>query len=54
MKDEDLAHVLRAAIEVVGTDAVVVICSQAILATYRYEDLPEDATFSVEADLGAS
>lgn len=51
MKDEDLAHVLRAAIEIVGTDAVVVIGSQAVLATHSFNELPEDATFSVEADL---
>lgn len=46
-----LAHVLRAAADVAGDGRILVIGSQAILATHPAAELPEGVTMSVEADL---
>lgn len=51
MNREQLAHVLRAAATVVDDGGIVVVGSQAILGTYDSDDLPEEATMSVEADV---
>lgn len=46
-----LAHILRAAAEVAGDGRILVIGSQAILATFPAETLPTLVTLSVEADI---
>jgi len=48
---EQLEHVVRAAASVVGLDDVVVLGSQAVLATFDDWDLPLEATRSIEADI---
>ena len=51
MRREELAHLLRAAAKIVNDSEILVVGSQAILGSYREEDLPEVAWLSVEADL---
>ena len=51
MKRTELAHILRAACEVVGDPHILVIGSQSILGSFSEDELPSDATRSVEADL---
>ena len=48
---EQLAHLARAAAEVSGDNHVIIIGSQAVLASWPEADLPEEATRSVEADI---
>ncbi|MFV1961245.1 MAG: DUF6036 family nucleotidyltransferase [Acidimicrobiia bacterium] len=51
MKREDLAHIIRAAAAVTDDARILVIGSQAILATFNEAELPPEATASLEADL---
>ena len=51
MRREQLEHVLRAASTIVGERDVLVIGSQAVLASIPDERLPAEATTSIEADL---
>jgi hypothetical protein len=51
MNREQLAHVLRAASRVAEDPNMVVLGSQAILGSYDADDLPDEATFSVEVDV---
>ena len=51
MNRSQLAHILRAAAKVAGDGNILVIGSQAILATYPATDLPSGVTLSVEADI---
>jgi hypothetical protein len=51
VKREQLEHVLRAASRVVGERDIVVIGSQSILGSYVEDELPDEATRSIEADL---
>lgn len=51
MNRAQLAHVLRAAADIAGDGRILVIGSQAILATHPVAELPEGVTMSVEADL---
>jgi hypothetical protein len=51
LKSEELAHVLRAAADVLGESDFIVIGSAAILGSYPDEALPHMATRSDEADL---
>jgi hypothetical protein len=51
MNREQLSHVLRAAAQIAEDPDIVVIGSQAILGTYGEEELPAEATVSVEVDI---
>ena len=51
MKREQLEHVLRAASTVVDERDIVVLGSQSILGSIADEQLPDEATTSIEADL---
>lgn len=51
MNRSQLAHVLRAAADVAGDVRILVLGSQAILATHDAADLPEGVTLSMEADV---
>ena len=51
MRREDLAHVLRAAARIADDGEILVVGSQAILASFAEDELPEVAWRSVEADL---
>ena len=51
MNRAQLAHILRAAATIVDADDLLVIGSQAILASYDEDELPEQAIASIEADV---
>jgi hypothetical protein len=51
VRREQLEHVLRAASQIVGERDILVIGSQALLASIPDERLPIEATTSIEADL---
>jgi len=51
VRRSDLEHLLRAAGKIIGQDRIIVIGSQAVLATVPEFLLPPEATASVEADL---
>ncbi|HMK99876.1 MAG TPA: DUF6036 family nucleotidyltransferase [Acidimicrobiales bacterium] len=51
MNREQLAHLLRAASQIAGESDVVVIGSQAILASYDETELPDEAIGSIELDV---
>ena len=51
MNREQLAHVLRAASRIVADPAMLVIGNQSLLASYDEQDLPPEATASMEVDL---
>lgn len=51
MNREQLAHVLRAAAQIVDDPDILVIGSQAILGTFDDERLPDEATMSIEVDV---
>lgn len=51
MKRLELAHILRAACDVTGDRRVLVIGSQSILGAFDEDDLPAEATASMEADI---
>lgn len=51
MNREQLAHVLRSAATIVNDENIVVIGSQAILGSYKEDELPIEAVRSMEADL---
>lgn len=51
MRRDQLEHVVRAAASIVGVADVIVIGSQAILASFPDWELPDEATRSVEADI---
>jgi len=51
MRRSELEHVVRAAAAVLRVDELIVVGSQAILATATELDLPDEATMSFEADL---
>jgi hypothetical protein len=48
---EQLAHVLRAASNIVDDPEILVIGSQSLLASYDEDELPFEATASMEVDL---
>ncbi|MFN8159964.1 MAG: DUF6036 family nucleotidyltransferase [Solirubrobacterales bacterium] len=51
MRRDQLEHTIRAACQIVGAPEVIVVGSQAILGTYREQDLPAAATMSLEIDI---
>lgn len=51
MNRQQLAHVLRAACSITDDEGVLVIGSQAILESFDEDDLPVEATASIEADV---
>ena len=51
MRRDDLAHIIRAASGVTDDGKILVIGSQAILASYPDTELPLEATVSIEADI---
>ncbi|MCP3425501.1 hypothetical protein NBM05_05590 [Rothia sp. AR01] len=51
MRRDQLEHAIRAACQIIGHAEVIVVGSQAILGSYREEQLPADATMSVEIDI---
>jgi hypothetical protein len=51
MRRNQLEHAIRAACQIIGHREVIVVGSQAILGTFREEDLPDTATMSIEVDI---
>lgn len=51
MRRDQLEHAIRAACQIIEAREVIVVGSQAILGTYSEDDLPAEATMSMEARL---
>jgi hypothetical protein len=51
MRRDQLEHAIRTACQIIGRPEVIVVGSQSILGTYREDELPADATMSVEVDI---
>lgn len=51
MRRDQLEHAIRTACQVIGRNEVIVVGSQSILGTFREDQLPADATMSVEIDI---
>ncbi|MDR1088485.1 MAG: hypothetical protein LBL23_04365 [Coriobacteriales bacterium] len=51
MNNTEIEHIIRACVGITGREEVVVIGSQAILASFDVSRLPADATVSIEADV---
>ena len=51
MRRDQLEHAVRTACQIIGQSAVVVVGSQSILGSFVEDDLPPEATMSVEIDI---
>lgn len=51
MRRDQLEHAIRAACQIIGQAEVIVLGSQAILGTFREDELPVRATMSGEVDI---
>ncbi|MEU4361217.1 DUF6036 family nucleotidyltransferase [Promicromonospora sp. NPDC023987] len=51
MRRDQLEHAIRTACQIIEHPEIIVVGSQAILGTFREEDLPPQATMSVEIDV---
>ncbi|MDQ1306885.1 MAG: hypothetical protein QG671_2717 [Actinomycetota bacterium] len=51
MRRDQLEHAIRTACQIIGTSEVIVVGSQSILGTFREDELPTDATMSIEVDI---
>jgi len=51
MRRDQLEHAIRAACQIIGRPEVIVVGSQAILGTFREDELPRQATMSAEIDI---
>jgi hypothetical protein len=51
MRRDQLEHAIRTACQIVGQPAVAVVGSQAILGSFTEDELPPEATMSVEIDI---
>jgi hypothetical protein len=51
MRRDQLEHAIRTAYQIIGRPEVIVVGSQAILGTFREDELPSQATMSGEIDI---
>ena len=51
MRRDQLEHAIRTACQIIGHPAVVVVGSQAILGSFTEDELPPEATMSIEIDI---
>lgn len=51
MRRDQLEHAIRTACQIISRREVIVVGSQSILGTFRKDQLPADATMSVEVDI---
>lgn len=51
MRRDQLEHAIRAACQIIGRSEVIVVGSQSILGSVREDQLPAEATMSVEVDI---
>jgi predicted NBD/HSP70 family sugar kinase len=50
MRRDQLEHAIRTACQIIGKPEVIVVGSQSILGTFLEDQLPTDATMSVEIE----
>ena len=50
MRRDQLEHAIRTACQIIGRPEVIVVGSQAILGTFREDELPRQATMSGEIE----
>lgn len=51
MRRDQLEHAIRTACQIIGHDAVAVVGSQSILGSFAEDQLPAEATMSMEIDI---
>lgn len=51
MRRDQLEHAIRTSCQIIDAAEVIVVGSQAILGTYREDELPAAATMSAEVDV---
>ena len=51
MRRDQLEHAIRTACQIIGKPEVIIVGSQSILGTFSEDQLPADATMSVEIDI---
>jgi hypothetical protein len=51
MRRDQLEHAIRTACQIIERPEVIMVGSQAILGSFREDELPADATMSVEVDI---
>jgi hypothetical protein len=51
MRRDQLEHAIRAACQIIDREEVIIVGSQAILGTFSEEQLPSEATMSLEVDI---
>jgi hypothetical protein len=51
MNNSEIEHIIRACVGITGEESVIIIGSQAILASFSATELPETVTRSIEADV---
>ena len=51
MRRDQLEHAIRTACQIIGRSEVIVVGSQSILGTFSQDELPADATMSIEVDI---
>jgi uncharacterized nucleotidyltransferase DUF6036 len=51
MRRDQLEHAIRTACQIIGRPEVIVVGSQSILGSFSEDELPDDATMSVEIDI---
>jgi hypothetical protein len=51
MRSDQLEHAIRTACQIIGRPEVIVVGSQSIPGTFREDQLPADATMSVEIEI---
>jgi hypothetical protein len=51
MRRDQLEHAIRTACQIISAPEVIIVGSQAILGTYREDELPAAATMSIEVDV---
>lgn len=51
MTPDQLDHAIRAVTDILGEDTVIIIGSQSVLGSFTFEDLPPEATRSIEVDI---
>ena len=51
MRRDELEHAIRTACQIIDRPEMIVVGSQSILGTFREDELPADATMSVEIDI---
>lgn len=51
MRPDQLDHAIRAVTDILGEDVVIIVGSQSVLGSFSFDQLPSEATRSVEVDV---